>query len=153
MSILSRAFYRTRQFLGALNPAIGADEMEHARRTLGDGLMPLFLSMTTRDQRHCLDVFRGLLLTGCRDPHVLAAALLHDAGKGSLAEDPVRLHHRVAYVMLNATFPGLLARLARGRGGLAALHHHAERGAALAQAYGAPEGVAALIRRHETPAG
>ncbi len=152
MSIPSRAVYRTRQFLGALNPAVEASEVEQARQLLGDSLMPLFLSMSRRDQRHCLDVYRGLVYTSCRDQHVLSAALLHDAGKGSLAGDRVRLHHRVTYVVLNAAAPRLLGPLARGRGGLATLHHHAERGAALAAAHGAPEAVVALIHNHETPA-
>jgi hypothetical protein len=39
--------------------------------------------------------------------------------------------------------------LARGRGGLAALSQHAERGALVAEALGAPITVVELIRAHE----
>ncbi len=149
MSTVNRPLYRTRQFFVALRPRVNEAELNEASALLGERLMPLFLSMARRDQRHCLDVYRALLRTACRDQDVLLAALLHDAGKGELAGARVRLWHRVAYVLLAAASPRLLARLAGGRGGLAALHHHCERGALLAEAHGAPQEVADLIRRHE----
>ena len=52
-------------------------------------------------------------------------------------------------VMLEAGAPWALRRLARGRSGLAALNQHAERGALVAGALGAPVAVVELIRRHE----
>ena len=115
---------------------------------LGEGLLALFDSMSARDQRHCLDVYHRLRAGGCDDQDVLAAALLHDAGKGRLAGPPVRLWHRVAYVVLASTAPGLLARLAE-MGGLGTLRRHCERGAELAAALGAPPAVVELVRRHE----
>jgi len=149
MSTLDRPLYRTLQFFVALRPTVNQAELNEASALLGERLMPLFLSMARRDQRHCLDVYGALVRTGCHDQNVLLAALLHDAGKGELAGGRVRLWQRVAYVLLAAGTPRLLERLARGRGGLAALHHHSERGARLAEARGAPVEVVDLIRRHE----
>lgn len=147
-----RLLYRTRQFFAAIRPRVNQAELNEASALLGQRLMPLFLSMCRRDQRHCLDVYGALVRMGCHDQNVLLAALLHDAGKGELAGARVRLWHRVAYVLLAAGTPRLLARLAGGRGGLAALHHHSERGAMLAERHGAPAEVVDLIRRHEATA-
>ena len=152
MSTASRPLYRARQFLGALRPRVDGTELKDASALLGQRLMPLFLSMSRRDQRHCLDVYGALVRTGCHDQNVLLAALLHDAGKGGLAGARVRLWHRVAYVLLATASARLLERLAGGRGGLAALHHHCERGALLAERHGAPAEVVDLIRRHEATA-
>jgi len=146
----SQALYRARQFFTALGPQVGEAEREEAATVLGDRLLPLFDSMSLRDQRHCLDVYHTLRIRGCGDSDVLRAALLHDAGKGRLAAAEVRLWHRVCYVVLAAAAPGLLERLAL-RGGLGALRHHPERGALLAAAMGAPNTVVDLIRRHEAP--
>ncbi len=153
MSFSSRTAYRTRQFIGALRPRVAEDERAEAARLLGEGLTPLFESMNLRDQRHCFDVYRTLVDHGCHDHHLLMAALLHDVGKGRLAGANVRLWHRVAYVILAAAAPGLLARRANGRSELASLQHHCERGAIVAEALGAPAEVVELIRRHEDAAG
>ena len=152
MSTLDRPLYRTRQFFAALRPKVNEAELKETSALLGERLMPLFLSMAPRDQRHCLDVYGALLRTGCHDQNVRLAALLHDAGKGELAGGRVRLWHRVAYVLLATASARLLERLAGGRGGLAALHHHSERGALLAERHGAPAEVVDLIRRHEATA-
>lgn len=121
---------------------------------LGTGLMPLFESMSPRDRRHCFDVYQALLAQRGGDANLLTAALLHDAGKGGMAGDDVRLWHRVTYVILSAGAPWLLRRLADGgRGGLASLHQHPERGAALAETLGAPADVIELVRRHEERTG
>lgn len=152
--MLSRGLYRSRQFAGALWARLDEAERDEARGVLGAGLTPLFESMGLRDQRHCFDVYRTLLGEGCGDPRLLAAALLHDAGKGRLAGDAVRLWHRVAYVVLSACAPWLVRRLTDGgRGGLASLRHHPERGAALAEKMGAPAEVVELVRRHEERGG
>ncbi len=148
MSTLSRPLYRGRQFFSSLRPRLVDRERQEAAEVLGNGLMPLFDSMSRRDQRHCFDVYASLLGTGCEDRDVLAAALLHDAGKGRLAGATVRLWHRVAYVLLAATTPAALARLGTG-GGLGVLRRHAERGAELAAQRGASPAVVELIRRHE----
>ena len=139
---LARALYRCRQFLGALRPRVGAADLAEAEAVLGPALFPLFLTMAPRDQRHCLDVYRRLRAGGCGDGDLLMAALLHDVGKGR----QVRLWHRVAYVLLAALAPSLLARAG---GGLGALRDHGQRGAALLRQAGAPPGVVALVAAHE----
>ncbi len=149
MSLLSRALYRARQFREALHPTVSPAEQREAAETLGRGLAPLFASMQPRDQRHCFDVYRSLRRRGCGDREILQAALLHDAGKGRLAGAHIRLWHRVAYVLLEASAPRLLGRLARDRNAFACLHNHPARGAALAQAHGASPAVVELIARHE----
>jgi len=147
--LFERPLYRTRQFFGAISPRIENSERAEAADLLGDRLWLLFESMSERDQRHSLDVLRLLKQRDSHDDELLMAALLHDAGKGRLAGVRVRLWHRVAYVLLSAAAPAALNRLANSRGGLGALHHHAERGAVVAEALGATAAVVELIRRHE----
>ena len=143
---LPRPLYRARQFFASLRPRVGDEERRRADDHLGNALFPLFQAMAPRDQRHCLDVFQALRSQGYDDRDLLTAALLHDAGKGD-----VHLWQRVAYVLLTATVPSLLGRLAAPgahgwRAGLAAIHHHDERGSRLVAAAGAPDAVVRLIR-------
>ena len=146
--MFDRPLYRTRQFFGAFRPRLQADERAAAAAFLGDRLWSLFESMNTRDQRHSIDTFRLLKGQGCVDSDLLSAALLHDVGKGRLAGARVRLWHRVVYVLLAAGAPPLYRRLTNGRGGLANLRHHAERGAVVAEALGVGAATVELIRRH-----
>ena len=147
MGTIARARYRSRQFFGALRPRIDATLRDNAYALLHEPERRLFESMTPRDQQHCLDVYRRLLTQGHAGADLLTAALLHDAGKGRIA-----LWHRVAYVLLEASSPGLLRRLAApgdGPGWRQALYrclHHPRLGAALAQAAGCSDQVVALIR-------
>jgi hypothetical protein len=147
--LFEQPVYRTRQLIGALNPKIDSGEQSEAAQLLGRRLWPLFESMSKRDQRHSLDIYRTLKDQGHTDPDLLIASLLHDSGKAALAGIKVRLWHRVAFVLLEAGVPWALRRLAPGRSGLAALNQHAERGAVVAEALGAPVAVVELIRRHE----
>ena len=146
MSTVSRPLYRARQFVAALHPRLDAAERDEARALLGERLFALFGSMERRDQRHCLDVYRRLGDSGCADADLLAAALLHDAGKGRLAGPRVRLWQRVVYVLLEAASTGVLERAG---GGLGVLHRHAEVGAELAAAAGASPAVVEMIGEHE----
>lgn len=148
MSLLDRPLYRTRQFVGYLRPRLDDEEQSDAKALLGERLWPLFESMSARDKKHSINTFRALKEIGYEDADLLSAALLHDIGKGRLAGARVRLWHRVTYVLLSAASPRLLRRLTRGRGGLANLHHHAERGAVVAEALGVGPGTVALIRGH-----
>lgn len=146
MAVASRAVYRARQFLGALRPSIDERAWQQASALLGDGERRLFLSMTPRDQQHCVAVYRWLGDQGENDRELLVAALLHDAGKGRIA-----LRHRVAFVVLHASAPWLLRRVvAPGDGDgwrqtLWRCLHHERLGADLALRAGSSQGVAALI--------
>ncbi|HEY8491932.1 MAG TPA: hypothetical protein VIO14_13175 [Dehalococcoidia bacterium] len=150
-----RAWYRVRQFREAVRAAApGGEEDERAvvAAYLTETQQSLFFTMTRRDRRHSVQTCRLLLEQGHRDPDLLAAALLHDVGKGR-----IRLWHRVAYVLLSAAAPRLLRRLARpgGEGWRAVLYrslHHPEAGAAQALAAGASAETARLIREHHAPA-
>jgi hypothetical protein len=149
----ARAAYRSRQFFGALRARVGEEERVEVAAHLTPAEQALFYSMDLRDQRHGLDTFGVLRANGQRDPSLLAAALLHDVGKG-----PIRLWQRVAFVLLKAVSPRLLRRLASGdgpgwRGALARSLDHAERGAALAEAAGSTVETVRLIRLHPTPPG
>jgi hypothetical protein len=146
--LFDRPLYRTRQFFGSFRPRLQDDERAAAASFLGDRLWPLFESMNARDQKHSIDTFRLLKAQGCADGDLLSAALLHDIGKGRLAGARVRLWHRVVYVLLATGAPPLLRRLTNGRGGLANLRHHADRGAVVAEALGVGAVAVELIRRH-----
>lgn len=143
-----RLRYRVGQFLEAVNPA--RPELDGAAALLAPAQLALFRCLRPDAQRHCLAVFRALVAGGERDPDVLLAALLHDAGK-----EEVAVGHRVAAVMLEALWPRLLARLGReDKGWRRGLYHnlrHARRGAELAAAAGATAGAVALIRAHHDP--
>lgn len=146
---LGRAAYRARQFLGALGAHPESADREIIASRLSAEQQRLFYSMTTRDQRHCLDVYHALRRQGCRDDDLLLATLLHDVGKG-----PVRLWHRVAYVLLKAASPRFIDQVARSdrrgwRRAVASLRNHAVEGARLAEKAHAPASVVELIRRHE----
>ncbi|HZP25881.1 MAG TPA: HD domain-containing protein [Dehalococcoidia bacterium] len=138
---LARPLYRTRQFLGALRPRVSAAELEDAKRFLGPQLFALFSSMMLRDQRHSLDVFRLLDDQGCHDNDVLAAALLHDVGKGR-----VRLWERVVYVLAGALARPLQSRLGNGA---KRLRDHAAIGAVQVAAAGASPQLVRLVAEHE----
>lgn len=146
---LARARYRSRQFFDALRADVGEADRARVARYLSPEQQRLFYSMALRDQRHALDVLDALERQGHGDEALLAAALLHDVGKG-----PIRLWERVAFVLLKAASPRLLERAASedGAGWRRTLWrslHHAERGADLAEASGASPETVRLIRVHE----
>lgn len=144
MCFISRARYRAGQLRRSLRARVTPDDLEAARGVLGERLYPLFASMQAADQRHCLDVYRTLLANGCDDAEMLQAALLHDAGKGSIAGARFGIAHRVAYVLLEHR-PALLNAAARWNGGMRALKVHDARTLELAREYGTSGGVVRLL--------
>lgn len=133
------------------------DEADRAllHALLAEGGLALFATMSRADQRHSMDVCRALQARGTRDPDLLAAALLHDCGKGS---GRVRLWVRPPFVLLRAFAPGVLRWLASAphpwwRWPFYAAWHHADIGADLAAAAGLPERAVLLIRTHHQPHG
>ena len=144
-SVLNRGLYRARQLGSALRPNVRRRDRRQARTHLGETLYPLFRSMQPVDQRHCLDVYNLLRSQDCRDAEMLTAALIHDAGKGRLADARIGVLDRVAYTALEHAAPGLLARLASRWRGLSDLRRHPQRGLRLAREHGAPEGVITLL--------
>lgn len=107
----------------------------------------VYARMPVADRRHALDVATRLRAAGIDDRDVLAAALLHDAAKGS----GMRLWHRVAGVLLEAVAPSLLRRLASAdaaspRYGLHLHVHHGPMSAELAATAGCSPRTAGFIR-------
>lgn len=145
MSSVDRVRYRVGQLRRTLKPRVAGDERQIARAALGERLYPLFASMQAADQRHCLDVYARLVSGGCGDADVLQAALLHDAGKGSIAGARFGVHHRVAYTLLER-FPAAISWLARGNRGIRSLQAHGPKTIALAREYGANPDVVLLLQ-------
>ena len=140
--------------------SVTARKLDDADRAVLTDLLPLggralFATMSTNDQRHSLAVYRKLVARGCADRDLLAAALLHDSGKGS---GRVRLWVRPPVVLLRAFAPRVLRWLALRpvpwwRRPFFYAWHHAEIGAQLAAQAGLPERVVLLIRTHHQPNG
>jgi hypothetical protein len=139
--------HRVSQFVAHVRARVAPKEQAFAHRVLPSRAADLFDTMSVADRRHALDVTARLVTAGHDDPDLLAAALLHDAGKGRR----MRLWHRIAGVLLEAFAPGLLCRLASAdpaswRHPFHLYLHHAELSADLATASGCSPRVAAFIR-------
>jgi hypothetical protein len=152
----ARARYRVWQFWRALAPRrLDASDMALVDATLPPGGRSLFDAMSRNDQRHSLAVFRALRARGHEDPDLLAAALLHDCGKGG---GRVPLWVRPPLVLLRAVAPSTLRRLTREPPAGAAVPrwrrplyqawHHSEIGADLAAEAGLSAHAVLLIRTH-----
>ncbi len=145
-SVLGRARYRAWQFTHGLRPFLAPREIEEARAHLSPAEFALFLDADARDRRHSVDLFEALRDAGVGESE-LAAALVHDVGKGRL-----RTWHRVAFVLLRVT-PLLAGRLEVEHGApwqraLWRLRHHARLGAERLEAAGSEARVVELVRRH-----
>jgi hypothetical protein len=141
---LARSAYRARQFVLALFPKFEEHHHDLVRGVLNEGELALFESMEKRDRRHGIRVMEHLMTDHHADRDLLAAALLHDCGKGR-----VPLWLRVAYVVA----PWYVSRLAdeagpaaEGRPGAALrLVRHAELGAERARQAGSSEATVRYI--------
>jgi len=100
--------HRVGQFVAHVRARVDPSEEALVERVLPPPAQTLFREMPVADRRHGLDVAHRLLASGHDDRDLLAAALLHDAGKGHR----LRLWHRVIGVLLEAVAPGTLRRLA-----------------------------------------
>lgn len=145
--------YRVRQAGKVLGGKLNRAEQGDMRAVLGQDLARLFVAMGPLGQRHGYDVYRTLLARGATDRDLLAAGLLHDAGKGRLG-----VVARAAWVLLGAWKPDLRRSLASRRrlgrlfGLQANLRHAAEGAEAAARAGGSPV-LVRLIREHKQPHG
>jgi len=100
--------HRVGQFVAHVRARVDPSEEALVERVLPPSAQMLFREMPVADRRHGLDVAHRLLASGHDDRDLLAAALLHDAGKGHR----LRLWHRVSGVVLEAVAPGALRRMA-----------------------------------------
>ncbi len=145
--------YRTGQVLLSLRPAPAPSEVVEARKLLSEAELACFVAMEPRDRRHSLDVMRRVrerssVGGGHASRDLLAAALLHDVGKGRLL-----LCDRAAFVLLNALSERLGDALAvehgmRWRRALWRIRHHARLGAARLVDAGSRPPVVELVARH-----
>ena len=158
-STAQRVRYRAWQVWHRLFARVTEPDRAPVRTLLPPTGQTLFGTMTRGDQRHCLDVYAALAATGCTDQDLLAAALLHDVGKG---EHRVRFIMRPAIVLLKAAAPQVLKRLAGAsastpvgwwRRPFRDAWHHAEWGAILAERAGLTPRIVTLIRTHHDPHG
>ncbi len=145
------AAYRVRQFVEALLARVSADELQQADAVLPPGARRLFRQMAVPDQRHALNVMRTLRRQGYAQPELLAAALLHDAGKSATRIQP---WHRAIIVLSKHWAPGLLAWLSKGepqgwRKPFVIQKLHPEIGAQWAARAGCEPSTVELIRRHQ----
>ena len=159
MSVL----YRVRQFAQAATALVrlNRDHEELAARYLSPAALALFRAMPRYDRRHAVAVACSLLSNGTDNPDLIAAALLHDAGKTCDGSGRVRLWHRVLIVLGRTFASALLERLGRDPGPEQRLpprwrqpfitqRRHAALGAELALRAGCSLATASLIRRHES---
>ena len=142
---------RFAQFAGAGASPTPAD-FAIARQHLPPPLFDLFASQHPRDVVHSARTAVWLLERGHTDPDLIAAALLHDVGKGNQ-----RRLDRTAWVLahaarLDGTLPAADSRFELRRA-LARSASHSQRGAELLRAQVAPERVVALTRAHHSPPG
>jgi hypothetical protein len=143
----SRWVYRARQLGNAVRERKQPIAHDFVRAHLGGAALALFYRMSRRDQAHSVNTAMLVAQAAPDAPDLVAAALLHDAGKG-----PQQLWQRVLFVVLDEHLPGLLRRWARpGRGTRGALYRslrHAEIGADLAREAGIAPRACELIAGH-----
>lgn len=137
---------RLRQFREA-GAAPTADDYALARAHLAPPLLALYEAQHPRDIVHTANTARWLIARGHTDADLVAAALLHDIGKGQQ-----RRADRVAHVV--AAWLGIGGMVADGqsrvemRRAVDRSRKHAAAGAAMLRAAGASERCVVLTARH-----
>jgi hypothetical protein len=153
---LRAACYRVYQLFRSLFPRpLDGDDRRILEATLPSAGRALFATMSHNDQRHSLTVYRSLRARGCEDSDLLAAALLHDVGKGG---GRVPLWARPAVVLLRRFAPDRLDQLSESsdtwwRRPFYYARRHAEIGADLAAQVGLSTRAVEMIRTHHQPDG
>ena len=154
---MRRARYRLSQFVTYLWPRpLGPAELAEVERVLGQPLAALFRRQTAGEQAHSWRVMQ-IVAQGAgpyaAQPELLQAALLHDVGK---SRAPLSLVDRTVVVLAGWLAPKAAERWAEGqrsgwRRPFVTARCHAEWGAKLCAAAGAPPLTVSLVRRHQTP--
>lgn len=145
--------YRVAQFLRALASRLRPEDLALVDIYLPPTLVHLFQQMSPTDQAHGLRVLHNLILQNEQNPHLLAAALLHDVGKSRIQ---MRLWERVLIVMTTWLIPDAVQRWGTGapagwrRPFVVAAQHPAWGSEMIQQAGGAQE-LVALVRHHQKP--
>ena len=143
-----RTTYRARQFFAALTARVSGADLAEAEAHLPPGARPLFRRMPRDGQAHALRVLRDLKRAGETHPLLLAAALLHDAGKSAARVTPLT---RSIFVIINRLAPAQLARF-EATGWcrlLVALRDHPRIAAQWAHTAGCDALTVRLIARHQ----
>ena len=154
--MVETVLYRAGQFLRALAAQVPEEQIEQATQTLTPEAQALFRHQAAQDQYHALAVYHTLRRAGHQNPHLLAAALLHDSGKAAAW---LPAWQRAIMVILDRFAPRLLAHLGHGCEGdsppqnwrrpFVVYVQHPEIGARWAEEAGCSDITAALIRRHQ----
>ena len=140
---------RARQFRAHLRANVVPEERAELVPLLTPAQLDVFDAMHVADRRHGLDVVATLRATGARDPDVLVAGLLHDAGKGDTGVWPRVIYslgqrYGTAIWRVAGIVPGMWGELRR-------LRDHAEVSARIAAAAGCSERTIELIRHQDDP--
>lgn len=102
-----RVLYRVRQFFGGLFARVSAGDLREADAVLNPPARAWFHALPRDLQWHGLQVMHDLQRAGVDRSDVLAAALLHDAGKAEGASGPLV---RTVIVLARRLAPGWAAR-------------------------------------------
>ncbi len=140
---------KVRQTKRHLLARVAPRERDAVAAWLSPAELAVFDAMHVADRRHGLDVVAALRAAGERDPEVLVAGLIHDAGKGDTGMLP-----RILYALGQAGF-GVALRIGRRLPGMPAaldrLAAHAETSARMAEAAGCSPRTVELIRWQDAP--
>jgi len=149
-----RLFYRFRQFFGGVFARVSGEERREADAVLNPAAREWFHSLPRDLQWHGLQVMHDLKRAGIDRSDVLAAALLHDAGKAAGPNGPLV---RTFSVLARQLAPAWSARrkeidyrAARGIDRVLAIaYQHPQIAAEKAAACGCDPVTIDLIRRHQ----
>jgi hypothetical protein len=152
-----RPCYRARQLWLALVARPTPAELANAQAVLLPAQMVLFNGMQPSEQAHALHMLKALRAQGETNHDLLAAALLHDAGKQRC---PLHAWERALIVLVQAASPALARRWGQTvtnectgwQKPFIVAARHAEWGAEMALQAGASPTAVALIRYHAQPA-